>query len=155
MWMTPGAQFTDALPADVVGGTGLVFERGVWKYPQQGVGGRFRVSSAQSAPVRLVGLMADFGASTAWTLSINGFDGSGARPDNTSGEPYAAGDAPLFREGDIQVASGTDRYLALNLNSAANGVFAIVLPGQDVVLTTAAGVAPIARMTFGLCGDFY
>jgi hypothetical protein len=155
MWMTGGAQFTDAPPLDVVGGTGLVFEHGVWKYPQQAVGGRFKVSSLQSAPVRLTGVMADFGASTAWTLSVVGIDGTGARPDNTSGEPYAAADAALFREGAIQVASGTDRYLALNLNSTANDKFVIVLPGQDVVLTTAAGVAPLARLTFGLCTDFY
>lgn len=158
MWMTAGNQFTDAAPLDDVSGTGvgpfLMFEKGIWKYPQQGVGGRFTVPASIAKPVRLVGVMADFGANTAYTLSVNGIDG-GTRPDNTSNTPYPAADAPLYREGDIEIKSGTSRYLALNFNTTANDSFAILHPGMDLVVTTAAGVSPLVRLTFAICYDHY
>jgi hypothetical protein len=159
MRMSGAAQFTDALPLDDVSGSGtgpfLVMEHGIWKYPQQAVGGRFKIPSGTGKPVRLVGVLADFGAVTAYTISICGIDNSAARPDNISNTPYTAARAPLYRELDVQIASGNTRYLATNFNVSANDKYAVLAPGQDIVVTTAAGVEPMIRMTFGLCSENY
>lgn len=159
MQMSAGNQFTDAAPLDDVSGTGvgpfLMFEKGIWKYPQQAVGGRFTVPTGIAKPVRLVGVMADFGANTAYTISVKGIDGSVSRPDNTSGTPYPAADAALYREGDIVVNSGNTRYLSLNFNTTANDHFTILHPGMDLVVTTAAGSSPLVRLTFAICYDHY
>ena len=155
MQMTAATQFTDTYPLDDVSGVGtgpfLVVERGIYKYPQQIVGGRFTIPTNTGKPVKLIGVMADLGAVTAWTLLCKGIDGSLNRPDNTSGEPYPAADAPKYREGDIEFATGATRYIALNFNTSANDRYAVFSPGQDLVLTTAAGVAPLVRFTFDLC----
>ncbi len=157
MRMTAGAQFTDASPLDDVGGGGagpfLVMERGIWKYPQQAVGGRFTIPRTTGKPVRLMGVMADFGIATAYSLSIRGIDNSLNRPDNTTGEPYDIADAPLYRELDIDISAGSARYLSLNFNTSANDRFAVLQPGQDLVLTTVAGSSPLVRFTFALATE--
>ena len=158
MQMSAG-QFGDTYPLDDVSGVGtgpfLVVERGIWKYPQQATGGRFTIPANTGKPVRLVGVMGDLGAATLWTLSIRGIDGSVNRPDNVSGEPYAAADAPKYREADIVIATDTTRYIALNFNTTANDHYAVLSPGQDLVLVTVAGVTPLVRYTFDLCTENY
>ena len=159
MWASAGNQLADSAPLDDVSGVGtgpfLVFEHGIWKYPQQASVGRFKVPVTTGKPVRLIGVMADFGANTAFTVSVAGIDNTPQRPDNTSGTPYPAADAALYREGDIQVLSGTSRYLSTNLNTSANGLLAVMSPGMDVIVTTAAGVAPLVRLIFGLGYEHY
>lgn len=159
MWASAGNQLADSAPSDDVSGVGtgpfLVLEHGIWKYPQQASAGRFRVPANTNKPVRLVGVMADFGANTAYTVTIAGIDNTLQRPDNVSGVPYPAADAALYREGDIQVLSGTSRYLSTNLNSSGNGYLAILSPGMDVYVTTAAGVQPLVRLIFGLAYEHY
>jgi len=158
MRMTAAHQFTDTPPlADLSGvGTGpfLAYENGIWKYPQQDVGGRFKVPADTGKPVRLMGVLADLGGNSDWTLTIAGIDGSGARPNNVSGTPYAAGNAALYQEGDIVIATGTaQRYIALNFNTSANDHYAVLAPGQDLIFTTSAGVQPLVRFTFSICQE--
>jgi hypothetical protein len=95
-----------------------------------------------------VTVIADFGASTAWTIHVAGIEGAGDRPDNTSDTPYASGDAALYREEDVVVTSGTDRYLALNTDPNDAGIAALIHPGMHVYVTTAAGTQPLVRLSF-------
>src|SRR5690349_6537029 len=94
-WMTGANQFSDTAPVDTL----LVFENGIWKYPQQAVGGRVQIpattSNGPSCMVRLYALYAAFGASASYTVSVVG------NPDNTTGEPYPAASTALYREGTM------------------------------------------------------
>ena len=151
-------QFGDTLPLADVGGGGvgpfLVFDRGVYKYPEQAGGGRFEIPRDVSKPVRLTNVMADFGASTAYTIHVAGSDNTAQRPDNVTGTPYDAADAALYREGDITVHTGTAQYLSLNLDPVDAGESALIHAGQHVYVTTAAAAAgAVLRLTFNLAAE--
>lgn len=136
-------QLGDNEPQDDLGGPGpyLVFENGIWKFPQQDSCGRFSVGSNAA---RLIYMMADLGADADWELHVAGIDNTTDRPDNESGEPYDAGDASLYREGDIVVASGTaERYVSLQLMETC-----IVQSNQDVYVSTTSASEPLVRLTF-------
>jgi hypothetical protein len=136
-WMTGANQFGDVAPVD----TQLVFEHGIWKYPQQATGGRVQIPATEangpSCMVRLYALYAAFGASASYTLQVMG------NPDNTSNEPYPSASAALYREGTMVVASGTT-----TTNLALQGNLALIMPGQKLVLISTAGSAALARFYF-------
>lgn len=149
-------QFGDAAPLADVGGPGpyLVFDRGMYKYPEQAGGGRIEIPDTVGKPVRLTNIMADFGASTAYSVHVAGSDGTPQRPDNLTGTPYDSADADLYREGDITVHSGTAQYLAINLDPVDAGESALIHPGQHVYVTTAAATAgAVIRLTFNLAAE--
>lgn len=141
-------QFGDNQPLDDVGGGGtgpfLVFENGIWKYPAQANVGRVTNAAGRSGgPLFLLNFMADLGANSAWSLNIT-------NDSNTSGTPYPTGDAGLYTEGVITVASGTARYINQSYN-VSQGVDAgfIILPSQRIyLLTTAAAAGARVRFTF-------
>jgi hypothetical protein len=156
MSLTAGNDFGDTLPLDDLGGPGpyLVMDKGIWKYPQQAVGGRIPLSpDNHKAPIRLISILADFGASVPWMIHVAGSDGTAGGPDNLSGTPYAVADAALYREGDVSVYGETGRYVAHNFNVVANGITAIMHPGQRFYLTTAGAVSPVVRVTFAVAYD--
>lgn len=128
-----GAAFTDTPPLDDLGGPGpsLVFENGIWKYPQQAVGGRFVIPDMRR-PYTLVNVTFQLGASIAWTLNLK------QNPSNTSGEPYDAADAALYLEGNVQVDSGTDQQRSLNYWTDVNRDNVVVYPGQAIWFGSAA-----------------
>lgn len=138
--------FSDALPLDDLSGVGtgpfLVLDRGIWKYPTQPAGGRIEIPTYVGRPVRLVNMMADFGASIPVTVTI----AQGAL--NTSGEPYAAADEALYRTGSIVIYSATTRYAAVNLDIKVAESASIIWPGQKVFVVTTGAVNPIVRLTF-------
>lgn len=151
-------QFGDTAPSADIGGGGvgpfLVFERGIYKYPEQAGGGRFVVPRDVGKPVRLTNLTADFGASTAYAVHVAGIDGTAQRPNNTSGSPYASGNAALYQEGDIIVHSGTAQYVSVNLDPVDAGESALIHPGQHVYVTTVAATAnAVIRLTFNLAAE--
>lgn len=125
--VTATNQFDDTAPLDDVGGPGpyLVFENGIWKYPEQDQGGRFVIPDMRR-PLALVNLTFDLGSSLAWTLNLKG------NPDNTSGEPYDAADATLYREGDIEIDGATAQTGSINYWTDVAAVNVVVYPGQYV-----------------------
>lgn len=152
-----GAQFSDAQASDDLGGPGpyLVMERSMWKYPLQGSGGRIVIPRDTGKMVRLVHLQADLGASASLEVHVAGFDGTGGRPDNLSGEPYDSGDAADYREGDIIVDSFTaTRYISKNYSTGATDPAIIVHPGQHVYFVSTGGTNPLLRATFSLGWDW-
>ena len=155
MRLTAGNDFGDVQPLDDLLGPGpyLVMEKGIWKYPAQAVGGRVSINPAVSAPVRLITVAADFGASIPWSIHVAGSDGTAGGPDNLSGTPYDVADAPLYREGDITVYSTTSRYAAHNFNIVANGDTALLYPGQRFYIITTGAVSPVVRVTFSVAYD--
>lgn len=144
MSLSGANNFGDVAPSDNLGGPGpyLVFDRGIWKYPQQTSGGRIQIPVGISRPLRLVNMMADFGASVTWSVTV------ADSITNTSGEPYPAAQAGLYGTGSIQVHGGTSRYVADNLDAADAGIAVLVWPGQKVFVTTAGASAPIVRLSF-------
>lgn len=124
-------QFTSAAPSDVE----LVFENGIWKYPILAAAGAVVVPQT----VRLTGLTANLGASTAWTLNI------APNAANTSATPYPAVDANDYLEGTYVLASGTGQYLYFEYPSTG---LPVVFKGQKIYMTTVAGTNPIMRMVF-------
>jgi hypothetical protein len=154
MRATLGNQLTDLAPLDDLGGPGpnLAFENGIWKYPQQDDCGRVEIPSDLGFPLRLVTVMADFGAITDWTLHIAGIDGTAQRPNNLSNTPYPSADAALYQEKNIVIASGNDRYLAINVDPVDAGTAALIHPGMHVYATTSVvpvvGIEPLIRYTF-------
>lgn len=113
--------FGDFIPDDAL----LVFENGMWKYPE------FNAASAAGAVVvnsacRLSAIQATFGGSVTWSLTIAG------NAANTSGEPYPSGSAALYTEGSVVVTSGTG-------TGGATAPAALLLPGQRIYLTTSGG----------------
>ena len=152
MRLSGANNFADTNPLDDVGGGGagpfLVFDRGVWKYPQQATGGRIQIPLNLSRPVRVVNVMANFGASVAWTLNVE------HQIDNTTGEPYDASDEALYETGKVEVASGTDQYLALNTDAADAGIAALAHPGDKVYITTTGTPSnALVRMAFTLANE--
>lgn len=142
--VTLGNAFDDSAPSDNLGGPGpyLVFEKGIWKYPEQAQGGRFAVPNMRR-PLELVNLTFNLGSSLAWTLNLEG------NPSNTSGTPYDAADAALYLEGSVEVDSGTDQYLARNYAVDVAAVCPIIHPGQYLWFGSAAlAAAGVVRMTF-------
>lgn len=146
--LTGGGQFGDALPLDDVGGGGagpfLVFENGIWKYPEQtSVGAVRNTPNDSGGPIFLINFMADLGANSAWTLHVK-------NDSNTSNTPYPAADAAKYTEGDITVDSGTSRYInkSYNLSQGVDVGF-LIMPTQRVYLATAAAVnGARVRFTF-------
>lgn len=160
MQATAGHELTDAYPLDDVSGTGagpyLVLEKGIYKYPQQDTCGRITIPTTTGKPVRVLGVMGDLGAASAYTIWIKGIDNTAQRPDNSTGFPYSAANKALYREGDIQLATGAaTRYLALNYNMNANDHFGIIFPGQDLVIITAGASSPLVRVTFAPVNEWY
>lgn len=156
MSLTSTNTFSDTAPSDDLGGPGpyLVFERGIWKYPQQASGGRVEIPRKVGRPVRLSHIMANFGASADWELHVAGIDGTGQRPNNTSGTPYDSADAALYQEGDVIVASGTSQqYVSSNVDPFDSNTSAYIHPGQHVYLTTTAGSNAIVRLTFTIAKE--
>lgn len=154
-----GAQFSDAQALDDVAGGGvgpfLVMERGIFKYPQQAVGGRIAVPSDTGKVARLVLLQADLGASAGLTMHVAGIDGTGQRPNNTSGEPYDSGDAADYQEGDIVADTfATTQYISKSYNTGAASPAVILHPGQHLYFVSTAAVNPILRATFSLGWDW-
>lgn len=151
MRLTGAADFSDTAPLDDVSGVGtgpfLVFDRGIWKYPQQAVGGRIVIPATLSRPLRLVNMMANFGASVPWTLSV------AHSVANLSNEPYPAADAALYETGSVQVHSATSRYVADNLDAADAGIAVLIWPGQKLVLTTTGANNPVVRFSFALATE--
>jgi len=147
-------QLTDAAPQDDLGGPGpyLVMDRGIWKYPKQATTGRIAIPRDLGRPLRLTNVFADFGAATAWTLHVAGYDGTAQRPDDVSGNVYDAADVLLYREGDIEIAAGNNQYLSLNLDpiGAGGGPVALIHPGMHVYMTTVGAIAPLVRLTFNI-----
>jgi hypothetical protein len=126
-----GNQLGNNIPAD----TNLVYEHGMWKYPQLASTGAVVVPYG----VRLAGVVANLGASTAWTLMLAG------NAANISGEPYAAIDAALYVEPTLQLGGATGQYVYLEYPSSP---LPLLSPGQRVYMTTAAGTAPMVRFVF-------
>lgn len=132
MGVTAGNQLSNAVPAD----TNLVHENGIWKYPQLGAAGAMVVTRGN---VRLTGVVANLGASTAWTVMVAG------NASNTSGEPYPAGSAALYLEPTLQIASGTSQYVYLEYPAS---LLPLLSEGQRVYMTSTAGTAPMVRYVF-------
>lgn len=150
--ISAGNAFDDTAPLDDVGGGGagpfLVFENGMWKYPEQAVGGRFELPRA-AKPYYLVSVVLSLGASVAWSVNLKG------NPDNTTDTPYASGDAALYREGDVLVDSGTDQVLSKNYSVYVAPTVALIHPGQYVWFETpAVAGGGVVRMTFQPLYDF-
>jgi len=142
-------QFGDTAPSDDLGGPGpyLVMENGVWIYPQQASVGRMDMPTKLSRPVRLMLIMADFGASATWTLTV-------ASSANTTGTPYDSGDEPLYNLGSIDIATGTGQYLNQSYNVGALDKAVIIFPSQRLILTTVGAVAgATVRFTFSRAFD--
>lgn len=142
------ADFADTAPLADVSGVGngphLVFDNGIWKYPRQAVGGRISIPKSVGKPLRLVNMMADFGASVTWSVHV------AEEYLNTTDEPYPAAQQALYTTGDIQVHSGTSRYVADNLDPADAGIAALIWPGQKVYVLTTGATAPLVRFSFAL-----
>jgi hypothetical protein len=155
---TGANQFSDTQALDDIagGGTGpfLVLERGIFKYPQQAVGGRIAIPSNTGRPVRLACIAANLGAPGA-TLAIHvaGFDGTGGRPDNLSGEPYEDSDAPLYREGDVLVDSLAGQYISKNYDPQVVDTSILLHPGQHLYCISTGASAGLLRATFSLSWD--
>lgn len=140
-------QFGDSQPLDDVAGGGvgpfLVFENGIYKYPEQALAGRVTNAPGKSGgPLFLISFMADLGANSVWALHVT-------NTNNTSNTPYPAAAAAKYSEGDIIAASGTDRYInkSFNLSQGVDAGF-IIMPGQRLyLLTTAAAAGARARFT--------
>lgn len=143
-----GGDFADAAPLDDVSGIGagphLVFDQGIWKYPQQASAGRIAIPTTLSRPLRPVNMMFDLGASVPVTVTI-----AHDQP-NVSGEPYAAGQEALYRTGDIVIYSETTRYAAVNLDVLVSESASLIWPGQKLFITTTGAVNPLVRFTFSL-----
>ena len=146
--LTGAVDFDDTVPSDDLGGPGpfLVFENGVYKYPEQLVGGRFDLPTDFSTPVRLTMLMADFGASVPWELHVAG-------TANTTDTPYPSGDALLYAEGDITVFSATSRYVSRSFNPGIFELSTLIFPGQHVYIVTTGATGAVLRMTFARAVD--
>lgn len=152
-----GAQYSDAQASDDLGGPGpyLVFERGIWKYPQQGTGGRIVIPQNTGKPVRLVHVQADMGASANLEVHIAGIDGTAGRPDNTSGEPYDSGDAALYREGDVLIDTiSATQYISKTYDPTTETLSSFLMPGQHLYFVSTAASDPILRATFGIVRDY-
>jgi len=148
--LTAGSTYGDTAPSDDLGGPGpyLVFERGIWKYPDQATGGRFAFSNI-TRPLQIVAIAADFGGSVSWSVTVAGSDGTAGGPDNTSNTPYDSTDAALYREGSIPVLSGTGQYIAASLGNSVNAETAILHPGMRMFVTSGAVVGRgVLRVTF-------
>jgi hypothetical protein len=155
MALSGANQFSDTLTTDDISGVGtgpfLVFDRGIWKYPQHTAGGRLEIPRSVGKPIRLTNFMADFGAAASYEIHVAGYDGTGNRPDDTSSVVYPAADAARYREGNFLVKSGAaTRYLAMNLDPQDSGDAVLIHPGQHLYLVTVAASAPIVRMTFSV-----
>ena len=141
-----GVEFDDSLPLDDVSGIGngphLVLDRGIWKYPEQTAGGRVEIPTNIGRPVRLVNMMADFGASIPVTVTV------AQGETNTSGEPYEAADEALYQTGSIVIYSATTRYASVNLDVKVAESASIIWPGQKVFVTTTGASNPVVRLTF-------
>jgi hypothetical protein len=139
--LTGAGQFGDTAPTDGAGGAGpyLVFENGIFKYPAQTSVGRVNIP-ANSGPIKLICVMADLGASTAWELHLTS-------DSNASGTPYLAADAAKYTDGDIITANATSRYIAKAYNFEQTGDGFLICPGQRVYLKTTAAVTG-ARVRF-------
>ncbi len=141
--LSGGGQFGDTAPLDDVGGGGagpfLVCENGMWKYPEQSAVGRVNIPASTGA-VKLICFMADFGASTLWSLHLTS-------DTNTSDTPYPSADAALYTDGDIIVDTATSRYVSKAYNFEQAGQGFLIHPGQRVYLVTAAA-ATGARVRF-------
>jgi hypothetical protein len=124
---------SDDLEADSTPGPHLVFENGIWKYPQQDECGRFSINKA----ARVMYIMADLGADSSWAVRVKD-------PINETGSPYPSDDAELYEGLDIIIASGTgERFVSQSLRDGG-----VVLPGQYVYVTTTGGDEPLVRLTF-------
>lgn len=138
--LTGAGQFGDTAPSDGAGaGPYLVFEHGIWKYPAQASVGRVN-APASSGPLKLICLMADLGASTAWELHLTS-------DTNTSDTPYPAADAAKYTEGDLIVDSATSRYISKSYNFEQTDLGFLICPGQRIYLKTTAAVTG-ARVRF-------
>lgn len=149
---TTGTQFSNAVQAD----TQLVFENGIWKYPRTAVAcGAIKLppndgSGRTIYPVRLAAWNIQFGASSSWTIGIQG------NPNNTSDEPYPAADAALYAEGDyvIGVGSTTTRLSNAYGFYGATSLAAVIMPGQTFYIISVGASNPSARLTFVPLYDF-
>lgn len=139
--LTGGGQFGDTAPLDGAGGAGpyLVFEAGIWKYPEQASVGRVNIPTT-TGPVKLICLMADLGASTAWELHLTS-------DSNTTNTPYPAADAAKYTDGNLVVDSATSRYISKSYNFEQSNLGFLIHPGQRVYLSTTAA-ANGARVRF-------
>ena len=120
----------NALGNNVPSDAKLVFENGIWKYPQLTTSGAVEVT----APCRLVGVLANLGASVAWTLMLAG------NASNATDTPYPSGDAALYLEPLVQIATGTSQYVALQYPTHA---LPTLTPGQRVYMTAPAGATTV------------
>lgn len=149
-------QFSDAQASDDLGGPGpfLVMDRGIFKYPQQATGGRIVCPPDTGRPIRLAHLAANLGASATLAVHVAGYDGTAGRPDNTSGEPYAASDAPLYREGDIIADSFTaTQYISKTYDIRVSDPCVLLHPGQHLYFISTGASTGILRATFALGWD--
>lgn len=153
--LTGANQFSDTQASDSLAGPiNLVYERGMYKYPQQPSGGRIVIPANTGKLVRLVHLAADLGAAGTLDLHVAGYDGTGNRPDNTSGEPYTSADAALYREGDITVDTfAATQYISRTYNTTAVALSVILHPGQHLYFISTGAVAGLLRATFSLGWD--
>lgn len=141
--VTSGNVFDDTAPSESLAGPiDLVFENGIWKYPEQDQGGRFAIPNMKR-PMSLMCLSFNLGSSLAWTLNLKG------NPSNTSGTPYASGDAALYAEGDILIDGATSQQDSINYSLHVAAKAPIIHPGQYLWFgSPALAAAGIVRMTF-------